>query len=321
MDPAAVYGLNNALCTKDHAEFFTVGKGIKSRFKCIGIKLLYCFCAIAYEYLVSVVMVVLVMVVMVVMVSTAALLAVIVVMLVLVMVLVAAALLAVIVVMLVLVIVLVAAALLVVIVVVLVLVMVLMVAALLIVIVVMAVLVMVLVAAALLIVIVVMLMLMMVMVMPTATLFAMIVVMCLLLEPFNFGFKCRGSFNCIKQLCAGKLIPIGRNYNRIGIMLLYKCNALVDLILVYKLCMAKYYARGILYLIVKELTKVLHMHLTLLGVNNGCKSTEDCTLCICTPDCLYNVGELTNARGLNKDSIGSKPAYYLCKSLGKITDK
>ena len=178
-------------------------------------------------------------------------------------------------------------------------------------------LVMMLVAAALLVVIVVVLMLVMMLV-ATAML---IVMMSLLLESLYLRLKCRGSLYCVKQLCARELIPICGYYNRVCVMLLYKFNALVYLLLGYKLRMAEDDTSSVFYLVIEEFTKVLHVHFALLGVNNGGKSAKCSALCICTLNCLYNVGELSYSGGLDKYSVGGKLRYYLAESLSKITDK
>ena len=172
-----------------------------------------------------------------------------------------------------------------------------------------------LVMTALALVMVVMLVLMLV----TAAFF--VVMMSLLFKSFNLRLKCIRSLDSVKKLCACQLIPVGRNDNGVGIVLLYKRNALIDLFLAKELCMAEDDASRILYLIVKELAKILHVHLALFGVNHGGKSAKDSALCIRALDRLNNVRKLTYARGLDKNSVGGKLAYNLGESLCKVTYK
>ena len=148
-----------------------------------------------------------------------------------------------------------------------------------------------------------------------------VVMMCLLLEPFNFRLKSIRSFNSIKQLCAGKFIPIGSNYNGVRIVLLYKRDTLIDLFLIYKLCMAENDASGILNLIIKELTEILHMHFALFCVDNGCKTAEYRPVCICAFDCLYNVRKLSNTGRLNENSVRRKLIDNFGKSCREVTHK
>ena len=63
VDPSAVVGCDNSLCAQNHSVLFSVGEALKSRAERVGIELLGGFRAVAYEYLVGVVMVVSVLVV------------------------------------------------------------------------------------------------------------------------------------------------------------------------------------------------------------------------------------------------------------------
>ena len=63
------------------------------------------------------------------------------------------------------------------------------------------------------------------------------------------------------------------------------------------------------------------MHLALFRIYDGCKSVEHRALRVCTLNSLDNVGKLTYARGLDKDSVGCKFIDDLLKRRGKITHK
>ena len=83
--------------------------------------------------------------------------------------------------------------------------------------------------------------------------------------------------------------------------------------------MAKHDTTRALNLIVEKFSKVLHMHLAFISIYNGSKSAKNCPLCVCSFDRLDNVGKLTNAGGLNKNSVRGIFSNYLFKCLGKIT--
>ena len=67
--------------------------------------------------------------------------------------------------------------------------------------------------------------------------------------------------------------------------------------------MAKHDTSSALNLIVEKFSKVFHVHLAFISIYNGSKSTKDCPLCICSLDRLDNVRKLTNAGGLDKNSV------------------
>ena len=73
--------------------------------------------------------------------------------------------------------------------------------------------------------------------------------------------------------------------------------------------MAKNDTTSIFNLVIKELTKVLHMHFALVGINNGSKSVKLRSLDLGTLNRLYNVRKLAYSRGLDKNSVGCILAY------------
>jgi hypothetical protein len=80
-------------------------------------------------------------------------------------------------------------------------------------------------------------------------------------------------------------------------------------------------ASGIFNLIIEEFAKVLHVHLALVGVNNGCSSVELCSVCVRIFYCGNNVGELSYARGLDKYPVGMILVYHLLESFCEIADQ
>ncbi len=104
------------------------------------------------------------------------------------------------------------------------------------------------------------------------------------------------------------------------IVLFYKRNAFADFCFGDGVSVAENYASGIFYLIVEEFAEVLHMHLAFIGVDDGRSSVKLCSVCICIFDRRNDVGELSNARGLDKYSVGMILIYNLFECLGKVTD-
>ena len=349
VDPSAVVGSDNSLCAQNHSVLFGVGKAVKSRAERVCVELLGGLRAEAYEYLVGVVMVVSVLVVV-----TAGAVAVLVVlvMMMLVLVIVAMALLAMLVVMMMLVLMFVAMALLAVLVMMMLVLM--FVAMALLTVLVMMMLVLMFVAMALLAVLVMMLMLVLV-AMALLTVLVMMLVMAALVvmmvmvlvfivimtaalavvvmsvmmvmsvrlyfKLVHFCFKGGFSLHSFEKLCAGQLLPRGGNDNRDSVMLFEKRYAICNLLIGHFSCVAEYDAACILNLIVKELAKVLHVHLALVSVNNGGESVKNCTLGVCIFNRLYNVGKLTNARRLDKDAVGSVFVNNLLESDCKVANE
>ena len=73
-------------------------------------------------------------------------------------------------------------------------------------------------------------------------------------------------------------------------MLLEQCYAVGDLLIGDLTCMAQDNTACIFYLVIKELAEILHVHLALVCVNNGCESVECRPFGICVLYSLDNVG-------------------------------
>ena len=139
--------------------------------------------------------------------------------------------------------------------------------------------------------VVVMMLMMLVFVVAAFTVMVMMLVMFvrLLCESLKLRLKRRLALHRLKQLRTRKLIPRSSYDNSSIVVFLQKLHTLVYLLVGYTLRVAKYDASGILDLVVEKFTEILHVHLALLSINNGCKSIENSTLCVCTLNCLYNV--------------------------------
>ena len=320
VDPSAVVGCDNSLCAQNHSVLFGVGEAVKCRAESVGVELLGGFCTVAYEYLVSV------MVVSVLVVVTARAVAVLIV-------LVAVALLTVLV-MVVLVLMFVAMALLIVFV--MVMLMLVAVALLIVFVVVMLVIVtmalltvlvmvMLVIVAVALLTVLVMVMLVLVIVVTALAVVMMSVMMVMLVRRLgklaHFCFKGGFSLHSLKKLCARKLLPRGRNDNRGSVMLLEERYAICYLLIGHLSRMAEHDAACILKLIVKKLSKVLHVHFAFVSVNNGGESVKNCALGVRIFYRLNYVGKLANARRLDKDTVGGVFANNLLESNREVANE
>ena len=97
-------------------------------------------------------------------------------------------------------------------------------------------------------------------------------------------------------------------------MLSDKLNGSLGLAFLCDVGMRQYYTRCISYLIVIELTEVLHIHLTLIDVCNGSKAVK---LCVgrCGAHRLNDIGKLSDTAGLNDDSVRIELVEHLYESL------
>ena len=310
VEPSAVVRCNDSLGAKDHAVFFGICEALESRLERVCIEFLCCLCTVAYKDLVGV----MVMVVVIVMVTAGAVAVFVVFVMMLMLVVVVVAALAVVVMFMLLVVVVVAA--LAVVMMMLMLVVVIVVAAF--AVVVMMMLLVVIVVAAFT---VVMMMLMLVVIVVAAFTVVVMMLVSLLGKLAHLGFKGRLALHSLKKLIACKLIPRGGNDYSGSVMLLEKRNAVCDLLLGNVARVAEHDTSRVLNLIIEELTEVLHVHLALVSVNDGGKAVENCALCVCILNRFDNVGELTNARGLDKYAVGSVFVDNLLKRYRKVANK
>ena len=348
MNPLAALTFNDTLGTKDHAVIIRLGEGLKDGLDLLNCKLLGSFLAERGEYLVGMVMmvvmvvtaaaavlvmIVVVMLVVVVVTATLAMLIVIVVVMLVVMVTVTAALAMLIVVVVMLVIVVTVAATLTVLVVVVMVVLVVVVTmasalTVLVVVVMVMLVVMVLVATALaMLVVVVMVMLVVVVTVATALTVLVVIVVMMVVMVVLFLKSLYRILNGVLMLHSKenvltvKEIPGSCHDNSLSVMLTKETNALGNLLILCGLGMGEDDGGSMLDLVVIELAKVLHIHLALINVGNGGEAVKSCTVLLGSLCRADNVRELTNARGLDDDSIGIILLKNLNKRLGKIANK
>ena len=74
-------------------------------------------------------------------------------------------------------------------------------------------------------------------------------------------------------------------------------------------------------LIVKELTEVLHIHLAFINIDDNDCAVYYRVLNIRFENCLGNVAELSNTRGLYKNSVGVIGCYDLMECLTEVTNE
>ena len=156
-------------------------------------------------------------------------------------------------------------------------------------------------ALAMLIVLVVMMtalaMLIVLVVMMTAsTMLVMLVVMLMLvLKMLHILCESILLFHRAKYRLSIEAIPRSSNDNGILIVFSYDVECLLELMLFSCLCMRENDAGCVLDLIAKELTKVLHIHLALVSINNSGKGVKLRLLAANCRSRLDNVGELSNS--------------------------
>ena len=118
-----------------------------------------------------------------------------------------------------------------------------------------------------------------------------------------------------------KLVRRSCDNYRARILFSYKGKRLGKLCVGGLIGVAEQHTACVCYLIAKELTEVLHIHLALVDVNDGNRAVKLSALYICLKNCFSNVGELTDTRGLDKDPVGRILVYYLLECLAEISYK
>ena len=339
VDPLSVLPLYDALGTQNHTEGVVLGEGLENALDLGDGELLGGLTAEAGEYLVGVMMVVTV-----VMASAFAMLVVIVVMVVTVVMASAFAVLIVVVMVMMLVLVATAFAMLVVVVVVMLVTMLVASAFAMLVVVVMVMLVTMLVASAfamLVVVVVVMLVtvatafavlivVVVVMLVLVATAFAMLVVivvmmlvmmLMLLLELCKCALESVLLLHSGEDILAVELVPRSGNDSSGRVVLSDELDCRLNLLCLGKVGVGEDDGGCVGDLVVIELAKVLHIHLTLVNVGNGGEAIELGVRSLNRLNSLDNVGELTYSAGLDDNSVGVELVKHLDKRLGKIADE
>ena len=166
--------------------------------------------------------------------------------------------------------------------------------------------VMVMATAALLIMVVVMVMLMLlvIMVMAAATLVIMMMVMMLMLFLKHFLLQRYRMLHNLYQFLSVKVLNRSCDDGCIFIQAAKKLQGLLNFLLSCDICTAHDDGTCILDLVIKELTKVLHIHFAFLGINNSCIAVQfDVNLILNTLYSFDNVRKFTNSGWLDEDSV------------------
>ena len=149
----------------------------------------------------------------------------------------------------------------------------------------------------------------------------MVMMLVLLLELCNGSIKSILALHSLENILTVKLIPRCGYYNSLGVMLSDKLNGGVDLLILRILGMGKHDAGSVSDLIVIELTEILHIHLTLIGVGNCSEAIKLCIGSLDRLNSLDNVGELTYSAGLDNHSVGMELLEDLSESLREISNE
>ena len=161
-------------------------------------------------------------------------------------------------------------------------------------------------------------MLVMLMMVMTASAFLavmMLVMLMLVLEMLHILCKCILLFHRRENSFTVEIIPRSSNYNSALVIFSDNVKRLLELVLLCCLCVRENNAGCVLDLISEELAKVLHIHLALVSINNSGEGVELRLLATNCRSRLNNVRELTNARGLDNNSVGMVFIKHLAKRL------
>ena len=128
-----------------------------------------------------------------------------------------------------------------------------------------------------------------------------------------------GALHGLQELGAGQVVPGGGDDDGGGVMLAEEGHSGLNLSGRGGIGMGQDDAAGVLHLVVEELTEVLHVHLALAGVHHGGEAAQDGTFGGGTLHGADDVGELTYARGLDKDAVRSVLGQHLGQGLTEVT--
>ena len=129
------------------------------------------------------------------------------------------------------------------------------------------------------------------------------------------------SLHSCKQLLCIKLRDRRCHKHRSIVVSLHKSQRLLELCLCGLIGMAENNTARIFYLVIEELTEVLHIHLALIDVGYYGKAIKLNVLKLCILYRLDNVAELSNTRGLDYHAIGGVLGYNVSECAAEITDE
>ena len=167
----------------------------------------------------------------------------------------------------------------------------------------------------------VMVLMIVMMLMAAAALF--VVLMLFMVVSMVFMCICHIKFcmmHSVQNLLSIQIVPGSRNHSRLRIVLAQKSRRLLKLLLCHALRPAEHDRSRVLYLIIKKLTKVLHIHLALFAVyhHDGAVDAHVHGAGHIL-HCLYHIGQLAHAGGLDQDPIRSVGIQHLFKRRSKVS--
>ena len=143
----------------------------------------------------------------------------------------------------------------------------------------------------------------------------------LLLELFQLVREGVLALHRQKKLCAREGIPVGR-YDRSSLVFgAEHSDDGRDLFVRAFARVAENDTTRVLHLVVEEFAEVLHIHLALVDVNDGREAVESRTFSRHTFDRADDVGQLTDARGLDQNAVGGKFLQHLFECLTEVADE
>jgi hypothetical protein len=124
-----------------------------------------------------------------------------------------------------------------------------------------------------------------------------------------------------QNLLAVQLIPGRGHDDGGGVLLAQHFHAGGDLLIVQILGVAEHDAAGTGDLVVEKLAEILHIHFSLLGIDHGGEAAKDSALGVRTLHRADDVGQLTDARRLDQNTVGRKITDDLGQRLAEVADK
>ena len=122
-----------------------------------------------------------------------------------------------------------------------------------------------------------------------------------------------------KDLLTGKCVPGGGDQGGVIVLGTDQLHCLDKLFLGNTVGMAEDHGVGVLNLVAEKLTKILHVHLALVGIHHGGIVAKLHVLPCNAFHGTDHVTELAHAGGLDKDTVGSVLRQHLPQGLGEIS--
>ena len=128
------------------------------------------------------------------------------------------------------------------------------------------------------------------------------------------------TLNGLQNCSAVQLGQRRSNNGRFVVMLANHLHTIINLILTYFISPAKNNSTGVCYLINKELTEILNVHLTLGSIHN-CHGAVDLYIQVHSHILhrLQHIGKFSHTGGLNQNTLRRIGTYNLLQRGSKIT--